>query len=140
LPSHPEGFVIGDAAYLENSNGQALPMLAPVAMQQAASAAANLKRLLQSKPLVPFNYRDPGSMATIGRNRAVAQIGQLKMRGFIAWVAWLFVHLVQIIGFRNRLFVLVNWAWDYIFYDRAVRLIGPQTESRGIESENAILG
>jgi len=140
LPSHPEVFVIGDAAYLENSNGQALPMLAPVAMQQAASAAANLKRLLQSKPLVPFNYRDPGSMATIGRNRAVAQIGQLKMRGFIAWVAWLFVHLVQIIGFRNRLFVLVNWAWDYIFYDRAVRLIGPQTESRGIESENAILG
>ena len=140
LPSHPEVFVIGDAAYLESANGQPLPMLAPVAMQQAAAAAGNIRALISGAALQPFQYRDPGSMATIGRNRAVAQIGPFKLRGFIAWVAWLFVHLVQIIGFRNRLFVLVNWAWDYIFYDRAVRLIGPQTESRQFESGNAILG
>jgi NADH dehydrogenase len=139
LESHPEVFVIGDAAYLEDGNGQALPMLAPVAMQQAAAAAANLNRLVQSKPLVPFEYRDPGSMATIGRNRAVAQIGRLKLRGFLAWAAWLFVHLLQIIGFRNRLVVLVNWAWDYLFYDRAVRLIEGGEDPRNFKAENAAL-
>ncbi len=140
LAGHPEVFIIGDAAYLEDANGQALPMLAPVAMQQAACAAANIRALAAGEPPQPFSYRDPGSMATIGRNRAVAQIGPLKLRGFLAWAAWLFVHLVQIIGFRNRLVVLLNWAWDYIFYDRAVRLIGPQAELREFESENAVLG
>ncbi len=140
LESHPEVFVIGDAAYLEDENGHALPMLAPVAMQQAACAAANIRALLRGETPQPFAYRDPGSMATIGRNRAVAQIGPLKLRGFLAWAAWLFVHLVQIIGFRNRLVVLVNWAWDYIFYDRAVRLISSRGDLREFESENAVLG
>jgi len=140
LAGHPEVFVIGDAAHLEDANGQPLPMLAPVAMQQAACAAANIRALLHGEPPQPFAYRDPGSMATIGRNRAVAQIGPLKLRGFLAWAAWLFVHLVQIIGFRNRLVVLVNWAWDYIFYDRAVRLISSRTDMREFESENVVLG
>ena len=140
LPGHPEVFVIGDAAYLEDANGQALPMLAPVAMQQAACAAANIRALLRGETPRPFSYRDPGSMATIGRNRAVAQIGPLKLRGFLAWAAWLFVHLVQIIGFRNRLVVLLNWAWDYIFYDRAVRLIGEWEDPGKFASEKAGVG
>ncbi len=140
LPGHPEVFVIGDAAYLEDANGQALPMLAPVAMQQAACAAANIRALIRGETPQPFSYRDPGSMATIGRNRAVAQIGPLKLRGFLAWAAWLFVHLVQIIGFRNRLVVLVNWAWDYIFYDRAVRLIGEWEDPGKFASEKAGVG
>jgi NADH dehydrogenase len=140
LADHPEVFVIGDAAYLEDANGQALPMLAPVAMQQAACAAANIRALIRGETPQPFSYRDPGSMATIGRNRAVAQIGPLKLRGFLAWAAWLFVHLVQIIGFRNRLVVLVNWAWDYIFYDRAVRLIGEWEDPGKFASEKAGVG
>ena len=139
LESHPEVFIIGDAAYLEDENGQALPMLAPVAMQQASAAAANIRALISGAAPQPFKYRDPGSMATIGRNRAVAQIGSLKLRGFIAWAAWLFVHLLQIIGFRNRLVVLLNWAWDYLFYDRAVRLIGGGEDPRQFKAENAAL-
>lgn len=120
---YPEVFVIGDAAYLEDNNGQPLPMVAPVAMQQAKVAAANVVALLQKQSLVQFVYKDPGSLATIGRNAAVAQFGRFKFRGWLAWCMWLVVHIIQLIGFRNRLLVLINWAWDYFFYDRAVRLI-----------------
>jgi NADH dehydrogenase len=133
LDSHPEVFVIGDAAYLENSKGQPLPMVAPVAMQQGECAAANILRSLHNQPPVPFEYHDPGTLATIGRNQAVAKIGRLKFRGFIAWVVWLGAHILRIIGFRNRLIVLINWAWDYIFTDRAVRLIEPKCPN-GVES------
>ena len=122
LPDHPEVFVIGDAAYLE-AEGQALPMMAPVAVQQAETVAENLNRLLAGQPLLPFVFKDPGSLATIGRNAAVARLGKFHFHGFLAWVLWLVVHLVQLIGFRNRLLVLINWAWDYFFYDRAVRII-----------------
>lgn len=139
LAGHPEVFVIGDAAYFEDERGQALPMVAPVATQQADAATANLRALLAGAPLRQFRYRDPGSMATIGRNRAVAQIGPIKLHGFIAWAAWLFVHLMKIVGFRNRLVVLVNWAWDYLFYDRAVRLIGAEKANREFSPEKAAL-
>ena len=122
LPDHPEVYVIGDAAYLE-IDGRPLPMMAPVAIQMANAAADNISRQLQGKPTRLFRYRDPGGLATIGRNAAVAYVHGLKFRGFVAWVVWLVVHLIQLIGFRNRLLVLVNWAWDYLFYDRAVRLI-----------------
>jgi NADH dehydrogenase len=125
IPDHPEAFVIGDAAYLE-ADGQPLPMMAPVAMQQAEVAAANIRRLAAGQPLVEFVYKNPGSLATIGRNAAVAQISGLQFRGFVAWALWLVVHIIQLIGFRNRLVVLINWAWDYWFYDRAVRLIAPE--------------
>ena len=124
-PGHPEVFVIGDAAYLEE-NGQPLPMVAQVAMQQGVLAAHNLQHMLAGQPLGSFHYRDLGTMATIGRNDAVAIIGRLKFRGFIAWVMWLTVHIIELIGFRNRLLVLVNWAWDYLFYERAVRLISAE--------------
>jgi NADH dehydrogenase len=125
IPDHPEAFVIGDAAYLE-ADGQPLPMVAPVAMQQAEYAARNIRQLISQKPLDQFVYKDPGTLATIGRNAAVAQLGKLEFRGFIAWVLWLVVHILQLVGFRNRLVVLINWAWDYLFYDRAVRLISPE--------------
>jgi NADH dehydrogenase len=122
LPGRPEVYVIGDAAYLE-AEGKALPMMAPVAIQMAETAAANIRRQIAGEPLQPFRYRDPGSLATIGRNAAVAQIAGIGFRGFPAWVVWLVVHLIQLIGFRNRLIVLINWAWDYLFYDRGPRII-----------------
>ncbi len=130
LPSHPDVFVIGDAAYLEDEHQKPLPMVAPVAIQQADTAVKNIQQILSGKPLVEFHYHNPGSMATIGRNQAVAQLGRLKFRGFIAWVIWLVVHLMQLVGFRNRLLVLINWAWDYFLYDRAVRLIDAERPSR----------
>lgn len=123
IPQDERVFLIGDAAYLPDQNGQALPMVAPVAMQQADLAVKNLQRLMKSEPLLPFKYRDMGSMATIGRNQAVAELFGLRLRGWLAWLVWLFVHLMQLVGFRNRLVVLINWAWQYWFYDRAVRLI-----------------
>jgi NADH dehydrogenase len=105
-------------------------MMAPVAIQMAKTAAQNLQRRDRGLPTKPFQYRDPGALATIGRNAAVAYIRGLKFRGFAAWIVWLVVHLIQLIGFRNRLLVLVNWAWDYFFYDRAVRLITATSENR----------
>lgn len=122
LADHPDIYVIGDAAYLE-AEGQPLPMMAPVAIQMAETAAGNIRRRVAGEPPVPFRYRDPGSLATIGRNAAVAYIHGIGFTGFPAWVVWLVVHIIQLIGFRNKLFVLLNWAWDYFFYERAARLI-----------------
>jgi NADH dehydrogenase len=123
LEEHPDVFVIGDAALLNDPQGKPYPMVAPVAMQQAQVAAENIQRLLSGQPLKTFVYHDLGTMATIGRNQAVAVVNRFQFRGFIAWMVWLWVHIMQLIGFRNRLVVLINWAWDYFFYDRAVRLI-----------------
>ena len=123
LPQHPEVFVIGDAAYVEDEKGQPLPMLATVAQQQAKTAARNLQKILRREKLEPFRYKDPGLLATIGRNAAVARIWGLSFSGFIAWVIWVGLHIFRLIGFRNRLVVLINWAWDYFFYDNQVRLI-----------------
>jgi NADH dehydrogenase len=123
LPRHPEVFVIGDAAYLEDGKGQPLPMLATVAQQQAEAAAKNIQNLLKGESPEPFQYKDPGLLATIGRNAAVARIWGLSFSGFIAWMIWVVLHIYRLIGFRNRLVVLINWAWDYFFYDNQVRLI-----------------
>jgi len=123
LPQRPEVFVIGDAAYVEDEKGQPLPMLATVAQQQAKTAARNIQNILRGKTLEPFRYKDPGLLATIGRNAAVARIWGLSFSGFIAWVIWVGLHIFRLIGFRNRLVVLINWAWDYFFYDNQVRLI-----------------
>ena len=123
LPEHPEVFIIGDAAYLENGNGQPLPMLATVAQQQAKAAARNIQKILKGSQPEPFHYKDPGLLATIGRNAAVARIWGLSFSGFIAWVIWVGLHIFRLIGFRNRLLVLINWAWDYFFYENQVRLI-----------------
>ncbi|HXF83996.1 MAG TPA: NAD(P)/FAD-dependent oxidoreductase [Anaerolineales bacterium] len=123
LPDHPEVFVIGDAAYLENGDGQPLPMLSTVAIQQGKVTAKNILRMLEGKSPEAFRYKDPGLLATIGRNAAVARIWGLSFSGFIAWLIWVFLHIYRLIGFRNRLVVLINWAWDYIFYENQVRLI-----------------
>jgi NADH:ubiquinone reductase (H+-translocating) len=123
VPGHPEICVVGDAACADVGEKGALPMVAPVAIQQATCVAQNIVRGLAGKPAAPFHYRDPGQLATIGRNKAVAGFGRLQFTGFFAWILWLVVHILFLIGFRNRLVVLINWAWDYFFYNRAVRLI-----------------
>ncbi len=122
VPGHPEAFIIGDAAYLEQ-DGEPLPMVAPVAIQMGQFVARNIKRQVRGQALEPFRYRDQGTLATIGRNAAVANVYGIKATGFLAWVMWLGIHIIQLIGFRNKLFVLINWAWDYFFYERAARLI-----------------
>ncbi len=131
LADHPETWVVGDLAFLEQE-GNPLPMLAPVATRQGTHAARNILRMLRGGEPIPFRYRDPGTLATIGRNAAVAHVGGLTISGFPAWIAWLTIHLVKLIGFRNRLIVLVNWAWDYIFFERGVRLILPMGRKGGI--------
>lgn len=123
-------FVIGDlAAFVQD--GRELPMLARPAMQEGTHVAENILRLGRGQSLIPFRYRDPGIMATIGRNSAVAQLKRVSLTGFIGWLAWLLLHLILLIGFRNRFAVLLNWAWEYIFYDRPVRLIARARE-RGL--------
>ncbi len=123
LPNHPEVYVLGDAAYLENGNGQPLPMLSTVAIQQGNVVADNIQHAIKGQAGHPFRYKDPGLLATIGRNAAVARIWGLSFSGFIAWLIWVGLHIYRIIGFRNRLVVLINWAWDYFFYDNQARLI-----------------
>jgi NADH dehydrogenase len=105
----------------ETPNGH--PQLAPPAMQQARLLAKNLKNKFKNKPMKPFKYNDQGSMATVGRNRAVVDLKGFKFQGFFAWFVWMFVHLMSIVGFKNRLLVLMSWMWSYFSYDRSNRLI-----------------
>jgi NADH dehydrogenase len=122
LPHHPEVFVIGDLAHVRQ-DGSPLPMLAPVAQQEGRHAARNIVAIVEGRQPAPFHYFDKGTMATIGRNAAVVQLRGLHLHGFPGWLTWLFVHLLLIVSLRSRLVVLINWAWDYFFYDRPVRLI-----------------
>lgn len=124
VPGHPEVFVVGDLAYLEEG-GAPLPGVAPVAMQQGTLAAENITRAIQRKAPKEFRFRDPGMLAVIGRSHAVASIAGRNFTGIPAWWVWLFVHVAKLIGFRNRVLVLVNWAWNYLSFERAVRLILP---------------
>ena len=98
-------------------------MVAPVAIQQATNLGKNLMRAQKGKPLKPFVYKDKGSMATIGRNRAVVDLPKFHFGGLFAWMVWMFIHLMSIVGFRNRLVILANWVWNYLTYDRGTRLI-----------------
>ena len=123
LPGHPEVYAIGDMAHVGGPDTRPHPMMAPVAIQQGDLVCANIKRQLEGRPPKRFRYKDRGTMVTIGRQAAVAQIYGLEFRGFVAWLIWLTVHLVWLIGFRNRLLVLVNWVWNYFTYDWGVRLI-----------------
>lgn len=123
-PKYPGVYVVGDLAHFVE-DGHTLPMVAPVAMQQGRWAAQNILRQINNKSPQPFHYRDPGTMVTIGRNAAVAHIKGRSFTGFFAWLMWLVVHLFRLIGFRNRLVVMLNWAWDYLFFERSVRLIIP---------------
>ena len=127
LPGHPEAFAIGDAAHFEE-NGEILPGVSPTAMQQGRYVAKIIAKELAgsagaSSTRKPFKYHDKGSMATIGRSRALAQAGKIKLSGFVAWLAWLFIHVLYLVGFRNRYLVLFNWTWSYLSYGRGARLI-----------------
>ena len=123
VPEHPEVFVIGDLTAMVDAEGKALPGVAPVAMQQGVAASKNILRKIQGQPGAVFRYHDKGSLATIGRAAAVADFGKFQLSGFLAWMAWLFIHVLFLIGFRNRLMVMIQWAWSYITYERGARLI-----------------
>jgi len=123
IPGHPNLFVIGDLASLKGEDGAPLPGVAQVAMQMGAHAAHNVMRAIRGQPLQPFRYRDYANMATIGRASAVGDFHWIQVKGFVGWVAWLFVHIFNLIGFRNRIVVMVQWAWAYFSYQRAIRLI-----------------
>jgi NADH dehydrogenase len=126
LEHHPEVFVIGDLAAFEAGNNTTLPGIAPVAIQEGEAAADNIWRTLLGQPRRAFHYFDRGTMATIGRAAAVAEIRRLHFSGGVAWLAWLVVHIFFLIGFQNRLLVLVQWAYSYLSYERGARLItGP---------------
>lgn len=122
VPGQESVFAIGDMAHFDQA-GKPLPGVAPVAVQQGAYVARVIRRRLRNQPTTPFRYKDKGQMATIGRGAAVAQIGRWKFNGYLAWLAWLFVHLMQLVGFQNRALVLVQWAWNYFTRNRSARLI-----------------
>lgn len=122
VPGHPSVFVAGDLARIGFGDG-IVPGVAPAAIQQGRHAAANVRKLLADRPTLPFSYVDKGSLATIGRAAAVAEIGRLRFGGFLAWMAWLLIHIFYLIGFRNRVWVVSGWAWSYITFKRGARLI-----------------
>jgi NADH:quinone reductase (non-electrogenic) len=123
IPGHANVFVIGDLAALNGADGKPLPGVAQVAIQMGRHAAANIQRAIEQQPYAVFHYRNLGNMATIGRASAVADFGWLRLKGLVAWLAWAFVHILNLIGFRNRVVVFIEWAWAYISYERSVRLI-----------------
>jgi NADH:ubiquinone reductase (H+-translocating) len=139
VPGHPEVFVIGDLASFPHQTGQPLPGIAPVAIQQGKAAAANIHRRVKGQPTRAFHYRDRGMLAVIGRGAAVGLIAGRSVRGALAWVIWLFVHLMYLVGFRNRVAVLLEWAWAYLTWQRGARLItgelGPQ-----LAPDDAVIG
>jgi NADH:ubiquinone reductase (H+-translocating) len=138
LEGHPEVFVIGDLAARPGHDGEPLPQVAQVAIQGGKHTARNIHRLLRGKPSRPFHYLNHGSMATIGRRAAIADLpGGITFTGSVGWFAWLGVHLVFLVGFRNRVVVLVNWAWNYLTWDRATRVILDDGSGRSAEPVTA---
>jgi NADH dehydrogenase len=138
VPDADGVFVIGDLASIK-SDGKPVPGLSPAAMQEGRHAAKNIVRLIRGEPTLPFRYRDKGTLATIGKAAAVADIAGLHLSGLVAWLMWLFVHIFFLIGFRNRFIVIVEWAWTYVRNDRGARLITGDVEpllERGEKSEN----
>jgi NADH:ubiquinone reductase (H+-translocating) len=127
VPGYPAVFVAGDMANFTHQTGKPLPGVAQVAKQQGKHASRNVLRLIEGQPTTPFHYRDPGNMATVGRAEALADFGWARISGFVGWLLWLFVHIMFLIGFRNRLSVLLQWAASYFTYQRSVRLITGDT-------------
>ncbi len=131
LPDHPEIYVIGDCAHAVYKNGRPLPGVAPVAIQQGKYVGKRIRRIVNGEtPTGRFNYFDKGILATIGRSRAIAQTGKLRLWGWIAWMAWLFIHIMYLVGFRNKISVLLQWAWAYFTWDLGARLITPAEWAR----------
>jgi NADH dehydrogenase len=131
IPGHPEVQVIGDLANFSHQTGEPLPGVSPVAMQQGRQAARNILRMIHGEKPRSFRYFDKGSISTIGRNKAVADLKFFHLSGILAWLAWLFVHIIFLVGFRNRLLVLIQWAWAYLTFDKGARLI-----TRNFQSEH----
>ena len=131
IPEHPEVFVVGDLATLKDEHGRPLPGVAPVALQEGRYVAKMIARDLKNSPRENFHYLDKGSLATIGRAAAVAEIRDVHISGYFAWLAWLFIHIFFLIGFRNRIIVLLQWAWSYVTYERGARLITGDTSLPG---------
>ncbi|SEP16918.1 NAD(P)/FAD-dependent oxidoreductase [Propionispora vibrioides] len=129
VESHPEVYAIGDSSHFEQ-DGRPLPMIAPVATQGAAVVAKNICHAIKGEDQETFVYKDPGAMAIIGRNVAVARMGNWEPTGFVAWLLWLVVHVIRLVGARNRIITVINWAWEYFFYDRSVRLIMPNVNKQ----------
>ena len=123
IPGHPEVFVVGDLAALKDEHGKWIPGLSPVAIQEGRATARNIGRDLQGEPRKNFHYWNKGTLATIGRAAAVADFGKIHISGFLAWLSWLFVHIFFLIGFRNRILVMIQWAWSYLTFERGARLI-----------------
>jgi NADH:quinone reductase (non-electrogenic) len=128
IPGHPEVFVLGDAAFFNHQNGGPLPGICPVAIQMGEYTARTIQADLQRHPRRAFSYWDKGQLAVIGRGRAVADIWKLHFAGFLAWLIWTFVHIFFLIGFRNRVLVMIQWAWSYVTYGRGARLIMTEVE------------
>lgn len=122
IPGHQEVFVIGDLAFKEQ-DGRQVPGVSPAAMQEGRTAARNIRRLMGHLPTKPFRYFNKGDLAVIGRSRAIADFGYLRFSGRLAWFLWLFVHIMYLVGFRNRISVFIEWAYSFITYQRGVRLI-----------------
>ena len=123
IPGHPEVQVIGDMANFSHQTGKPLPGVSPAAIQEGQHAGNNIREMVAGGTPMKFSYWDKGSLATIGRNKAVADVGFLRFGGFLAWVAWAGVHIFFLVGFRNRLSVMSEWAWNYITFYRGSRLI-----------------
>ncbi|MEP7383647.1 MAG: NAD(P)/FAD-dependent oxidoreductase [Gemmatimonadota bacterium] len=123
IPGHPEVFVVGDLAEVRRESGKLVPGVAPAANQEGAWAARNILRTVRRQERKPFRYFNKGDLATIGRHRAIADFGVIDFTGILAWLLWLFVHIMYLVGFRNRLTVLIQWAWAYFAYQRGSRLI-----------------
>jgi NADH dehydrogenase len=138
VPGRPEIQVVGDLAALQQ-DGEWIPGMAPAAIQEGRHAARNVLRALRGEPAVPFRYRDRGVLATVGRAAAVARIGRFHFGGFFAWLLWLGVHITWLIGFRNRVVVLIDWAWAYLTYQRNARVVAdlsvPQRAARAEDVE-----
>jgi NADH dehydrogenase len=137
IPGHREAFAVGDMTLFTHQGGKPLPGVSPTAMQMGRFVGRQIERDLEGKPREKFHYFDKGSMATIGRSRAIAEIGKLKLSGFLAWVMWLTVHIFFLIGFRNRLEVMFNWAYNYFAYQRGARIITGRRLSAGQPSDPA---
>ena len=134
IPGHPEIFVLGDAANAKDKKGNSLPGLAPVAVQQGRYVARILRRRIPKEKRLPFSYVDKGTMATIGKTKAVGMFGSFQFSGFIAWLAWCFVHIFFLIGFRHRLIVLVQWLFCYFSPARGARLINRSLDEELVET------
>ncbi|HET7871623.1 MAG TPA: NAD(P)/FAD-dependent oxidoreductase, partial [Terriglobales bacterium] len=140
VPGHPEVFVLGDLAAVNFKDGKMVPGVAPAAIQMGKFAARQIRRVIAGKPREEFHYWDKGSLATIGRSRAVADFGRWHISGYFAWLSWLFVHLFFLIGFRNRIMVMLDWAWSYITYSHSARLITGPRETAPAEKPTARAG